>query len=141
MIINFFAVKSESRRIDPFAVDDRRNFTKPDVYSSSLEANITSTGSGLSTPRTNSRKSSPVPIREARIMNNQSPKMSPINKAFIAPRTPIVPANDSGDYDEKKNPFAEEADDDDKNNPFNEDDDTISSREDDYNKNLNPFSS
>ncbi|XP_029051219.2 vacuolar protein sorting-associated protein 11 homolog isoform X3 [Osmia bicornis bicornis] len=118
------------------AVDDRlRSFPKSDLYSSSLEANISGTGSGISTPRGNSRKASPVPIREARILNN-TPKSSPIQKSFVTipPKTPITPSNpfEADDYDESKNPFSEANDYDDDKNPFKDD-------EDDYNKNLNPF--
>lgn len=97
----------------------------------------------------NSNKTSPVPIKEARIVNNTaSPKMSPINKSFIPPNTPIVSdisttvtkQSKSIDYDERKNPFADaEDEDDDKNNPTN--DGTSSNDDDDYNKNLNPFAS
>ncbi|XP_063984513.1 vacuolar protein sorting-associated protein 11 homolog [Diachasmimorpha longicaudata] len=129
---NTTLVKNEARRVDPFA-EDRRYPLKPDAYSSSLEANVSGSGSGLSTPRSNSRKSSPVSIREARIVNNQSPKASPVTRAFVPPKTPIVPSNPFGesDYDEKKNPFAEEG-----GNPFDEDDnDSGGSKEDDYNKN------
>lgn len=107
-----------------------RSINKPDVYSSSLEANITS--SDFTKPQTSSRKESPIPIREAKIINNPTPKSSPADKAFIPPRTPIVPSNPFKDeYDESKNPFAE--DDGDENNPFRDDYD------DDYDKNLNRF--
>ncbi|KAK0086649.1 hypothetical protein PV325_013769 [Microctonus aethiopoides] len=136
---NTTLVKSETRRNDPFA--------RPDIYSTSLEANITNTSTGSMLK--NSNKTSPVPIKEARIVNNTaSPKMSPINKSFIPPNTPIVPdisttvtkQSKSIDYDERKNPFADEEDeDDDKNNPTN--DGTSSNDDDDYNKNLNPFAS
>lgn len=113
-----------------------RSFTKPDVYSSSLEVNISGTGSGISTPRGNSRKASPVPIREARILNNITPKSSPIQKFFVVPKPSTVPVNPFkvDDYDESKNPFSEDKDDDDKN-PFKDDDD----EDNDYDKNLNPF--
>lgn len=96
-----------------------------------MEANIT--GSSFSTSQTNTRRESPIPIREARIINNPTPKSSPAEKAFIPPKTPIVPSNPfKEDYDESKNPFAD--DDDDKNNPFKDD------YNDDYDKNLNRFS-
>lgn len=131
--------------------DERlRSFTKPDVYSSSLEANISGTGSGLSTPRVSSAKASPVPIREARILNSNTPKSSPIEKAFIPPKNSIVPSNpfETDDYDESKNPFADAAaaDDDDASNPFKDDVDNDNGKagngddEDHYNRNLNPFS-
>ncbi|XP_012139382.1 vacuolar protein sorting 11 isoform X2 [Megachile rotundata] len=116
------------------ALDDRlRAYPKSDLYSSSLEANISGTGSGISTPRVNSRKASPVPIREARILNNTTPKSSPIQKSFIPPKTPITPSNpfENDDYDESKNPFFEDKDE--------NDDDTFKDDDDDYNKNLNPF--
>ena len=113
------------------------------MYSSSLEANISGTGSGLSTPRGNSAKASPVPIREARILNSTTPKSSPIDKSFVS-KIPNVPSNpfETDDYDESKNPFAND-DDDDANNPFKDDDDNDNDRagidDDDYNRNLNPF--
>ncbi|XP_076240073.1 vacuolar protein sorting 11 isoform X2 [Calliopsis andreniformis] len=127
--------KSETRRPHdnfPATADDRlRSFAKSDVYSSSMEANISNTGSGISTPRGNSSKASPVPIREARILNSSTPKSSPIQKTFVPPKTPIVPTNpfETDDYDESKNPFSGDKDDDD----VDDDDD------DDYNKNFNPF--
>ncbi|XP_046491290.1 vacuolar protein sorting-associated protein 11 homolog isoform X2 [Neodiprion pinetum] len=110
-----------------------RVLAKPDIYSSSFDTSLSGPTSGTSTPRS-SRKGSPIPIREARILNISSPKMSPAQKTFIPPKTPIVPLNPfTGDgYDESKNPFAEDnntVEDD----PFQEDDD--------YDKNLNPFAS
>ncbi|KAL2740379.1 vacuolar protein sorting-associated protein 11 isoform X1 [Vespula squamosa] len=139
------SVKSDSRyssqdgysNISNLIGDERiRSFTKPDVYSSSLEVNISGTGSDISTPRGNSRKASPIPIREARILNNTTPKSSPIQKFFEPPKAPIVPINPflADDYDESKNPFSEDKYDDDKN-PFKDDDDD----DNDYDKNLNPF--
>lgn len=130
----------------PLPTEERlRSFPKPDVYSSSLEANITGTGSGISTPRGNSSKASPVPIREAHILNSNTPKSSPIEKLFIPPKKSIVPSNpfETDDYDESKNPFAED-DDDDTNNPFkdaedNDNDGVGNNDEDNYNKNFNPF--
>lgn len=147
--IVFFPVgKTESRRagydVPTLITEERyRSFAKPDVYSSSLEANISGagTGSGLSTPR-NSTKASPVPIREARILNSTTPKSSPIEKSFVLPKNPIVPLNpfETDDYDESKNPFANDDDDDDANNPFKDDDDNDAvGNDDDYNRNLNPF--
>lgn len=137
--------KTDSRRtaydVPTLVTEERfRSFAKPDVYSSSLEANISGTGSGLSTPR---GKASPVPIREARILNSTTPKSSPIEKSFVSPKTPIVLSNpfETDDYDESKNPFAND-DDDDATNPFKDDDDNDSdgaSKDDDYNRNLNPF--
>ncbi|XP_058799921.1 vacuolar protein sorting-associated protein 11 homolog isoform X5 [Phymastichus coffea] len=107
-----------------------RSLNKPDIYPSSLKANIT--GSDIRTPQATSRKESTIPIREAKIINNPTPKSSPADKAFIPPKTPIVPSNPfKEEYDESKNPFAE---DDDKNNPFNDDYD------ENYDKNLNRFS-
>lgn len=118
-----------------------RSFPKSDLYSSSLEANISGTASDISTPRGNSRKASPIPIREARILNSTTPKSSPIQKSYIPPKTPIVSSNPFGidDYDESKNPFSEDKDDD--TNPFKDNDDTnpFNDDDDDYNKNLNPF--
>lgn len=116
------------------------------MYSSSLEANISGAGSGLSTPRGNSAKASPVPIREARILNSTTPKSSPIEKSFVSSKASIMPSNpfETDDYDESKNPFAnDDDDDDDANNPFKDDDDNDNDRagnnDDDYNRNLNPF--
>lgn len=111
-----------------------RSIAKPDIYSSSLEANIT--GSGVSSSsRENLTKGSPIQIREAKIMNSSSPKSSPIQKSFVPPKAPLVPSNPfkEDDYDEAKNPFAE--DDGNDKNPFKDDAD------DDYDKNLNPFAS
>ncbi|XP_070156564.1 vacuolar protein sorting-associated protein 11 homolog isoform X1 [Polyergus mexicanus] len=139
--------KGESRRAEydvPTLITEERyrSFAKPDIYSSSLEANISGTGSGLSTPRGNSAKASPVPIREARILNTTTPKSSPIEKSFVPPKNPIMPLNpfETDDYDESKNPFADD-DDDDANNPFidNDDNDATGNDDDDYNRNLNPF--
>lgn len=110
-----------------------------------MEANISGTGSGLSTPRGNSTKASPVPIREAHILNSTTPKSSPIEKPLVSSKIPIVPSNpfETDDYDESKNPFANDDDDDDANNPFKDDDDNDNGRvcndDDDYNRNLNPF--
>lgn len=127
-------VKTETRR--------NESFTRPGTYNSSLEAN---------NKHKNSLRNSPIPIREARIVNTVSPKMSPVNKSFIPPRTPIVSEATSTmtnkykslSYDEKKNPFANDEDeeqDDDENNPFNPFN-SDKMKEDDYNKNLNPFAS
>lgn len=146
--------KTDPRRAayDVHVAEERlRNFTKPDVYSSSLEANISGTGSGRSTPRVSSAKASPVPIREARILNSSTPKSSPIEKHFVPPKNSIVPSNpfETDDYDESKNPFAQDVDDDDDddaNNPFKDDVDNDNGKagngddEDHYNRNLNPFS-
>lgn len=139
--------KNENRRpYDNFpaaAADDRvRSFPKSDLYSSSLEANISGAGSGISTPRGNSRKASPVPIREARILNSTTPKSSPVQKSFVPPKTPIMPSNpfETDDYDESKNPFFK--DDNDVTNPLKDENDTNpfkDNEDDDYNKNLNPF--
>jgi len=157
--------KAEVRRtvhdVPMLITDDRfgRGFTKPDVYSSSLEANISGAGSGLSTPRSNSAKASPVAIRKARILNSNTPKLSPIERSFVSSKIPIVPSNpfetddydesknpflNDNNYDESKNPFANDDDvDDDANNPFKDDDDNDNDEadndDDDYNKNLNPF--
>lgn len=128
-----------------------RSFPKSDVYSSSLEVNISDTASNTSTPRGNSRKASPVPIKEARVLNSTTPKSSPVQKSYVPPKTPIVPSNlfTTGDYDESKNPFSEDKDDDDSysfkdddTNPFKDDDTNPfkDNDDDDYNKNLNPFS-
>lgn len=144
----FLTGRTEPRRAGydiPLITEERlRNFTKPDVYSSSLEANISGTGSGLSTPRGNSARASPVPIRKARILNGSTPKSSPIEKSFVPPRTSIVSSNPfEADYDESKNPFANDDDDDDATNPFRDDDNNDNDKagnEDHYNRNLNPFS-
>lgn len=111
-----------------------RVLAKPDIYSSSLEANISGPASGTSTPRTSSRRGSPIPIREARILNNPSPKLSPAQKNFIPPKAPITTSNPFGrdSYDESKNPFAED-DDHTENKPYD--------GNDDYDRNFNPFAS
>ena len=137
------SVKSEQRRgqeaspNQPISNDIFRAIAKPDIYSSSLEANITGSGSGLSTPRGNSKRASPVQIKEARIINSASSRSSPAQKSFVLPKTPIAPSNPfvGEDYDEAKNPFADEKDDEDEKNPFKDDTD------DDYDRNLNPFAS
>lgn len=136
------SVKSESRRageatsnaVIPIPEGRMRAFAKADIYSSSLEANMSGPTSGTSTPHTSSRKGSPIPIREARILNNPSPKMSPAQKSFIPPKAPIAPLNPfQGDgYNESLNPFADD-DDAEASNYHQEDDD--------YDKNLNPFAS
>lgn len=97
-------------------------------FSSTLEANIS--GNVSST-----RKASPVQIKEARIISHPTPKSSPARKPFVPPTEPIVPLNPfEDDYDEEKNPFAQE------------DEDAVDggakdSPDDDYDKNLNPFAS
>ncbi|XP_024946618.1 vacuolar protein sorting-associated protein 11 homolog isoform X2 [Cephus cinctus] len=141
---NTTLVKTEPRRLGneisaaiPMSNDRGRLFPKPDIYSSSLEANISGTGSNISTPKlASSRKASPIPIREARILNNSTPKSSPAQKSFIPPKTPIAPTNPftGEEYDEAMNPFSEDKDDDVHNSVKNDD-------ADDYDKNLNPFSS
>lgn len=147
---NTTLVKPDSRRsghdsypnVSTLIGDERvRSFTKPDLYSSSLEVNISGTGSGISTPRENSRKASPVSIREARILNSTTPRSSPIYKTLDAPRTSVAPTNPfkTDDYDDSKNPFSEDKDNDDKN-PFKDDDDIVDD-DNDYDKNLNPFGS
>lgn len=134
---NTSLVKTERRGIDVSNAQSNeflRSIAKPDIYSSSLEANIT--GSGVSSSsRENLTKGSPIQIREAKIMNSSSPKSSPIQKSFVPPKAPLVPSNPfkEDDYDEAKNPFAE--DDGNDKNPFKDDAD------DDYDKNLNPFAS
>ncbi|XP_012258670.2 vacuolar protein sorting-associated protein 11 homolog [Athalia rosae] len=140
---NTTLVKSEPRRagsdsshtvVVPIPEGRLRVFAKSDIYSSSLEANISESASGSSTTRTSSRKASPIPIRDTRILNNPSPKMSPAQKNFIPPKAPIASLNPFKRdlYDESKNPFAE-------------DDGTEEiqsfSKDDDYDKNLNPFTS
>ena len=82
-------------------------------------------------------RASPIQIKEARIINSFTPKSSPAKKSFIPPKTPIVASNPfhGDDYEEAKNPFADEKDDGDEKNPFMNDTD------DDYDKNLNPFAS
>ncbi|KAK9307140.1 hypothetical protein QLX08_002461 [Tetragonisca angustula] len=138
--------KTETRRShDNYnaALDDRlRSYPKSDVYSSSLEANISGMVSDISSSWGNSKKTVPVPIKEARILNSTTPKSSPIQKSYVPPKTPIVPSNPFGtdDYDESKNPFSEDNDDD-ITNPFKDNEDTnpFKDNDDDYNKNLNPF--
>ncbi|XP_046752959.1 vacuolar protein sorting-associated protein 11 homolog isoform X2 [Diprion similis] len=122
---------TSSNTVIPIPEGRLRVLAKPDIYSSSFDASLSRPTSGTSTPRS-SRKGSPIPIREARILNIPSPKMSPAQKTFIPPKTPIVPSNPfTGDgYDESKNPFAEDKVEDD---AFQDDDD--------YDKNLNPFAS
>lgn len=122
---NSTLAKSETRQTIIGHNDFLRAINKPDIYSSSLEANIT--GSGQSS------RASPIQIREAKIVNSVTPKSSP-QKNFIPPKAPIIPSNPfkEDDYDEAKNPFAE--DDNDDTNPFKDD-------IDDYDKNLNPFAS
>ncbi|KAJ8686405.1 hypothetical protein QAD02_022199 [Eretmocerus hayati] len=89
---------------DPFSSqsmknDILRNLNKTDVYSSSLEANIS--GTHLSMSQSHFKKELHVPIQEARIMNNPTPKSSPAEKAFVPPKTPLVPSNPfKDDYDE-----------------------------------------
>ncbi|XP_015430212.1 PREDICTED: vacuolar protein sorting-associated protein 11 homolog [Dufourea novaeangliae] len=135
--------KTETRRpVDnvPAAAEDRlRSFPKSDVYSSSLEANISGTGSGVSTPRGNSKKASPVPMRYLPMLSNTPPKSSPVQKSFVPPKTPIVSTNPfetDNDSDQSKNPFADDIDDDEEDcvNTVNDDND-----DEDHNKNLNPF--
>ncbi|XP_033330810.1 vacuolar protein sorting 11 [Megalopta genalis] len=123
--------KTEPPRENFPVVDDRlRSFPKSEIYSSSLEANISGTGSDVSTPRGNSRKASPVPIKYLTILNNTPPKSSPVQKSFVPPKTPVSTNPFDTEYDESKNPFAGDEDDDE---DINNDDDK------DYNKNLNPF--
>lgn len=146
-IKNFIIGKTETHRsYDNYntVADDRlRSYPKSDLYSSSIEANISGTINDISSPRGNSKKAVPVPIKEARILNSTTPKSSPVQKSYVPPKTPIVPSNPFGadDYDESKNPFAEDKDDD-TTNPFKDNDDTNpfkNNDDDDYNKNLNPF--
>ncbi|XP_034943521.1 vacuolar protein sorting-associated protein 11 homolog [Chelonus insularis] len=125
-------VKTE--KVDHFSGNERRNMGKPEVYSTTLEANISSTSGVSNVVKVNPSKSSPLPIRDANIANNSS-RISPANKAFVTPKTPIIPTNPESEYDERKNPFAK-----DPNNPFDEDDDD-EDEDDNYNKNLNPFAS
>ncbi|CAK9817084.1 Vacuolar protein sorting-associated protein 11 homolog [Anthophora quadrimaculata] len=114
----------------PVATDDRlRTFSKLD-QSSSLEANIFGTGSGISSPRGNARKASPVRIREARILNSTTPKSSPIQKTFAPLKTPTNRYK-IDDYNESKNPFFQKKGDD-STNPFKEDTNPFS-------KSTNPF--
>ncbi|XP_066597141.1 vacuolar protein sorting-associated protein 11 homolog [Prorops nasuta] len=101
--------------------EDRLRFPKAEVHSSAIDANISGTGSGLSTPHDNSRKASPVPIKEARILNVTTPKSSPGQKTFIPPRTPLAPSTNPFEkkpYDERLNPFYN-----DDLNPFKDDED------------------
>ncbi|XP_078033958.1 vacuolar protein sorting 11 isoform X1 [Augochlora pura] len=124
--------KTELPRENFPVVDDRlRSFPKSEIYSSSLEANISGTGSDVSTtPRGNSRKASPVPIKYLTVLNNTPPKSSPVQKTFVPIKTLVSTNPFDTEYDESKNPFA--GDEDDEEDVSNDDDK-------DYNKNLNPF--
>lgn len=109
------SIKIEQQRATETEITDLLHaFNKKDPVSSSLEANM-SVGSF---PTAKSRES-PVPVvREEKIVGNPTQKTE---KAFVLPKTPIVPSNPfKEDYDESKNPFAD--DDENKNNPFRNDD-------------------
>ena len=97
------------------------------MYCTSLEDNISDNEFLVS--QMNLGRESSIAIHEGNI-NNSTPKSSPAEQTFIPPKMPIMVSNPFKEqYDESKNPFAE---DDDKNNPFSDD-------YDDYDKNLNPF--
>lgn len=119
---------------------------RSDQYSSSLEANLTrnlgepssrtSPSPARSSPaRGSPARGSPVPVQSVQppINKTLTPRHSPSSRATLLPKTRTEPSKnpfDEDDYDESKNPFADEE----SINPFSGDDD-----DDDYDKNLNPF--
>jgi hypothetical protein len=116
-----------------------------DQYSSSLEAhltrNLTESSARISpSPARNSplqgspARGSPVPARNAQPYINKilTPRHSPSSRTTPPPKSRNETSKnpfEEDDYDESKNPFADEQ----STNPFSGDDD------DDYDKNLNPF--
>ncbi|PSN48268.1 hypothetical protein C0J52_03049, partial [Blattella germanica] len=107
-----------------------------DLYSSSLEANLTR---NVVEPyaQTSPAKISPVPVRSYQppVTKTITPRHSPHTSATLPPKQKAQASKnpfEEDDYDEAKNPFAEES-----TNPFGEDEDD--DNEDDYDKNLNPF--
>jgi hypothetical protein len=121
-----------------------------DQYSSSLEANLTrnlteSSARISPSPARNSplrgspARGSPVPVRsvQAHINKTLTPRHSPSSRATPPPKSRNETSKNpfgEDDYDESKNPFANES-----MNPFSGDDDDVE-EDDDYDKNLNPFS-
>lgn len=106
-----------------------RTYPKPDLYSSSLEANITSGAKAFGITKPTSKVDSPIHITQgAKGMNNQSPKTATPPKSRIE-KTVEPPKNTTDkkdDYDESKNPFADDEQDeandsDDALNPFKDD--------------------
>ncbi|KAM3965678.1 vacuolar protein sorting 11 isoform 2-T2 [Aphomia sociella] len=113
--------------------EGRMRLLEQQRYSSSLEANMNRLEPKVHVPRTSPFDStkSANKVEEA-ISAGTSPKFSP-NISSAINNTGKNPFEE--EYDESKNPFANEIDDDvinDPTNPFAEDDD--------YDKNLNPFS-
>ncbi|KAJ4438460.1 hypothetical protein ANN_14405, partial [Periplaneta americana] len=114
---------------------------RSDQYSSSLEANLTrnltesSPRKSPSPARGSPARGSPVPVRNIQppINKTLTPRHSPSART-TPPSKPRTEHSknpfEEDDYDESKNPFADEE----SLNPFSGDDD-----EDDYDKNLNPF--
>ncbi|KAJ9600043.1 hypothetical protein L9F63_009660, partial [Diploptera punctata] len=109
---------------------------RTDQYSSSLEANLTRNVVEPSV-RTSPSRVSPVAIRsyQAPVNKTLTPRHSPRTSSTpppkLRPESLKNPFEDADDYDESKNPFAEQE----STNPFGDDDDD----DDDYDKNLNPF--
>lgn len=115
-----------------------------DLYSSSLEANLTwnvveassrtsPSPARISPARGSPARGSPDSLRNVQPLINKTltPRHSPSPRATPPPKPRTEPSRnpfDEDDYDESKNPFA----DDKSANPFSGDDD-------DYDKNLNPF--
>lgn len=119
-----------------------------DQYSSSLEANLTqnlteSSARITPSPARNSplqgspARGSPVPVRNVQPLINRivTPHHSPSSRTTIPPKSRNEASKnpfDEDDYDESKNPFADEE----SMNPFSGD---YYDDDDDYDKNLNPF--
>jgi hypothetical protein len=119
-----------------------------DQYNSSLEANLTrnlteSSARISPSPARNSplqgspARGSPVPVRtvQAHINRILTPHPSPSSRTTPPPKSRNETSKNpfgEDDYDESKNPFADEE----STNPFSGDDDDEG---DDYDKNLNPF--
>jgi len=117
-----------------------------DQYSSSLEANMTrnltessariSPSPARNTPLQGSpARGSPVPVRNVQPHINKilTPRHSPSSRTTPPPKSRNETSKNpfaEDDYDESKNPFANEE----STNPFSGEDD-----DDDYDKNLNPF--
>ena len=120
-------------RIPPTTDNILKSFTKPDLYSSSLEANITGISSTLNSQMNIQNRASPTSVHEARIVHNKTPKSSPADKSFTSKISESASKTKKDDYDESKNPFADDLDDDDYDatNPFKDD-----YENDDYNKNM-----
>jgi len=120
-------------------------------YCSSLEANLTrnlinpspqtSPPLARSSPAQGSpARGSPVTVRNVQPLINKTliSHHSPSSRPTPPPNPQTEPSKnpfDENDYDESKNPFAEEE----STNPFSGDDDDDDDDDDDYDKNLNPF--